>query len=452
MSVNLDAIGLTGIYAAEAELAATESNITNASNANYSAETATLAVLPGSNGAGAGVEVVGTQRAEAPFLAAQINGVQADQNYNQALSQATSAAENYLTPSSGTNLGTDFQNLIDAYSNLAATPADPTVRTSVIAAATTLANDVGSLNTNLAAAAAGNLAQLGGLVSQVNGLSQQMAALNAEIQAAQPGNAGDAALLDQRDALANQLAGLIGATTDSAGNVTVGGIALVSGANALTLATTGSGSSTGLEVAFAQGSLPVQPTQIGGTIGGVLAAAASLQQLQTNVQNFATAMANAVNGVQQAGFGLDGSTGVPLFLLPTAPGGSITLNPAITPDNLAAAATAAGVPGDGSNAAAVVALASAVGLDSAFPGSTLGQAFNQIAADFGTTVSSASNNQQQASSTLSSLQQLKSSITGVSLNDQLSLMIEYQNALEAAGRAVQAASDMTTFLIQELNQ
>jgi hypothetical protein len=38
------------------------------------------------------------------------------------------------------------------------------------------------------------------------------------------------------------------------------------------------------------------------------------------------------------------------------------------------------------------------------------------------------------------------------LNDQLTNLVQYQNLLSATGRAVQAANDMTQFLIQELNQ
>lgn len=452
MSINLDAIGITGIAAAEAQLATTSSNITNASNPNYSSEAVTLAVLPGANGAGGGVQVLNTQRAQAPFLTGQINDEQAVQNYNQAFAQATTVAQNYLEPSSGVDLSTDFQNLINGFSNVAATPADTTVRSSTIAAATTFANDTQSLTTNLNTVAENSLAQLGGLVSQVNSLSQQVASLNSQIQISQGNGAGDAALLDQRDALANQLAGLTGASVDTSGNVNLGGIGLVTGSNALALSTTGAGTNIGLQIDFAQGNMPVQTTQIGGTIGGVLVGASSIEQLQSTIQSYSVSVANAVNGLQVSGFGLDGSTGTPLFLIPANNSSSITINPAITPDNLAAASTAAGVPGDGSNAAAIAALASATGLDPNFSSNTLGQAFTQISTQFGTTVSTASSNQQQASTTLQSLQQLQSSVTGVSLNVQLSMMIEYQNALEAAGRAIQAANDITTFLIQELNQ
>ena len=119
--------------------------------------------------------------------------------------------------------------------------------------------------------------------------------------------------------------------------------------------------------------------------------------------------------------------------------------------NLAASQTAAGVPGDGSNAAAIAALAKATGLDSSFPVATLGQAYGQIASDFGSAVQGAMNAHNYAAASLQSLGQLKGSMTGVSLNEELTHLIQFKNALEAAGRAVQAANDITTFLMTELS-
>ena len=66
----------------------------------------------------------------------------------------------------------------------------------------------------------------------------------------------------------------------------------------------------------------------------------------------------------------------------------------------------------------------------------------------GATLQNAQNTQSQAAATLSSLNQLKSSVTGVSVNDQLAQLVQYQNQLQAVGRALQAANDSVTFLIQ----
>ena len=51
----------------------TESNISNASNPNYSVESVNLEANAGYGGIGNGVTVLGTVRAAAPYLTSQIN-------------------------------------------------------------------------------------------------------------------------------------------------------------------------------------------------------------------------------------------------------------------------------------------------------------------------------------------------------------------------------------------
>jgi len=452
MPANISAVSISGIAAAEAEIAATESNISNASNPNYSAESVTLPALPGAQGQGVGVEVLGTQRAQAPFLTGQIDDAQASVSFNQAVSQATTLAQNYISPSGGTDLSGYLQDLFNAFSTLAASPTDPSARTATITAAGNFAQASASLSGNLQQTASDQLTQLSTLVSQVNNAAQQVAALNSQIQATQVQGGSAAALLDQRDGLVVQLSQLIGATADSAGDVSVNGVPLVTGAIALTLSTTGAGVNVGLQVTLSQGTLPIQTAQVGGTIGGIISGASSVLQAQSSLNSFATSVASGINSVYSTGYGLDGSTGNALFLVLGAAGAPIAINPAVTEQNLAAASSAAGVPGDGSNATALANLASATDLDPAAPSETLGQAFTALASQFGSTVANATTNQQQATTTLTSLQTLQSSITGVSLNDQLTQLVQYQNALEAAGRALQATNDITQYLIQVSSQ
>ena len=452
MSVSLSSIALTGIQAAEAQIAAVQSNIANASNSNYSAESVNLAALPGENGAGAGVNVLGTVRTEAPLLTQQINQNQSSLNFNTAFTQVAQVAQNTIAPSSGQTLSTALQDLFNTFTNLSATPEDPTAGQSVISAAGTFAQTAQQISSQLNATAASELAGLSPLVDQVNQASVQLAQLNGEITAAQTANTGGApALLDQRDALVSQLAGLIGATADANGNVSVGGIPLVSGTTALALGTSGSGSATVLQVSLANGSIQLPIAELAGTIGGVLTGAASVNNLSSQLNSAVASVAAAINAQHEAGYGLDGSTGNALFLIPGGDG-PIALNPAITTQTLAAASSAAGVPGDGSNATAMAAIANQFGVDGDFPSSTPTQTISAMLSAFGTSLQSALNQQTNTSATLQSLQQLKGSITGVSLNDQLTQLVQYTNSLEAAGRALQATNDLTTFLIQVVGQ
>ncbi len=448
MSVNLQAIGLSGIAAAEDAMAVVESNITNASNTNYSVESLGFQTTAGANGAGNGVAVLPTVRAEAPMLTEQINGTQSTQSYDQQFSQVTTVAQQIVAPASG-DLSSSLQSVFNAFNALSSQPQDPTARMSAITALRQFAQTDQNLSSSLYSTALSQFNSVSPLISQINAASTQIAQLNGQITSAQAGGQTSAPLLDQRDAAVNQLAGLIGATADANGNVTVGGVPLVSGTTALTLSTTGSGSAIGLSVSLPNGTLPLNLSQIGGQLGGIMSGAQSTLNLQTQVNGFADTVATALNAQSTTGFGLDGSTGNALFTIPAA-GGPVSINPALTTQNLPAASTAAGVPGDGSNATSIGALANNQNLFPAYPNSTPEEAFIQVTTNFGTLVQNATDGQTQAAATLQSLTQMKSSITGVSLNDELTQLTNYQNLLQASGRAVQAANDDITFLIQNI--
>jgi flagellar hook-associated protein 1 FlgK len=343
-----------------------------------------------------------------------------------------------------------LQTVFNAFTALSSQPQDPTARTSAITALSQFAQTDQNISSGLYSTAVSQLDSVSPLITQINAASTQIAQLNGQIISAQANGQSTAPLLDQRDAAINQLAGLIGATADSNGNVTVGGVPLVSGTSALTLSTTGSGTAIGLSVSLAKGSLPLNVSQVGGQLGGIMGGAQSTLNLQAQVDGFADTVANALNNLSTTGFGLDGSTGTALFTVPVV-GGPVSINPALTAQNLPAASTAAGVPGDGSNATAMAALANNQNLFPIYPNNTPEEAFTQITTNFGTLVQNATEGQTQAAATLQSLTQMKSAITGVSLNDQLTQLTQYQNLLQASGRAVQAANDDITFLIQNVN-
>jgi flagellar hook-associated protein 1 FlgK len=449
VSVNLQAIGLSGIAAAEDAMAVVESNITNASNTNYSVESVGFQSTTGANGAANGVAVLPVVRAEAPMLTQQINGTQSTQSYDQSFAQVTTVAQQIVAPASG-DLSSTLQTVFNAFTALSSQPQDPTARTSAITALSQFAQTDQNISSGLYSTALSQLDSVSPLITQINAASTQIAQLNGQIISVQASGQSTAPLQDQRDAAINQLAGLIGATADSNGNVTVGGVPLVSGTSALTLSTTGSGTAIGLSVSLAKGSLPLNVSQVGGQLGGIMGGAQSTLNLQAQVDGFADTVANALNNLSTTGFGLDGSTGTALFTVPVV-GGPVSINPALTAQNLPAASTAAGVPGDGSNATAMAALANNQNLFPIYPNNTPEEAFTQITTNFGTLVQNATEGQTQAAATLQSLTQMKSAITGVSLNDQLTQLTQYQNLLQASGRAVQAANDDITFLIQNVN-
>ncbi|HTY53964.1 MAG TPA: flagellar hook-associated protein FlgK, partial [Candidatus Binataceae bacterium] len=427
----------------------TEANITNASDPNYSAEAAVLAPEVGADGSTVGVQVLGIQSAQAPFITTDLNQAQSTESYNSSYAQVTQLAQTYLAPASGDDLLQSLQGLFNSLTNLSASPQDPPTREAVLSAASNFATMSQQLSQQFNQSVSNELGTVPSMVQQVNSDSQQIAQLNSQIQAASAGGGDAGALLDQRGALVSDLSNLIGASADANGNVSVAGVPLVSGSTPLTLSTTGSGTNFSLSVSMPNGNMVLPTDELGGTIGGSLSGANRVAQLNNDLNTFVTSVANSLNNQSQQGYGLDGSTNNALFEI-GAGGNGIALNPAINEENLPASATAAGVPGDGSNAAAMAELANSTGLDAGFPTSTLSQAYTQLASAFGSDIQNASSAQSTAASSVQSLSQLQSSVTGVSLNQELANLIQYQNALQAAGRALQVVNDNISFLITQI--
>jgi len=446
-------IGLTGIGAAQEQLAITSSNIANASNPNYSAESVEVAAIPGPGGGSRGVQVVGVRRATVPFVNPQINQEQSLQSYATAFSQITQTAETYLSPQSGPDLGQSVQNLLSQFLSLSGSPEDQSLREGVLTSAQELAQQSQSIDSGLADIAGNALAGLSATVAQVNDYTTQLAKLNFEIaQASSQGASGEAtaaALMDQRDSVAQSLAALVGAQMDSQGNVTLGGVPLVSGSQSfdLSLVTTAAGSS--LQVTLPFGTLSPPNATIGGQIGGILNAIDAVDSLRQQVDQYIDSVASAINAKQTSGYDLNGNPGSQLFGVP-ATAGPITVQPGFQPAEIAAASSAAGVPGDGSNAAAIGQVQSQTGVDPAYPNADPEQAWAQLTADFGLTVQTANTQQTQSQALLQSLEQLKTSVTGVSVNQELTHLLQYQNTLQAAGRAVSVGLNIVQYLIQNL--
>ena len=171
--------------------------------------------------------------------------------------------------------------------------------------------------------------------------------------------------------------------------------------------------------------------------------------LLSSHDNLAFTLSNQVNTLHSAGFGLDGLTGRNFFGTLAVAGGAaqaIALDAAVvgTPDAIAAASTAAGVPGDNTNAAAISALA---GLNlMAGATQTFGRFYGGFLAGLGQDAASAYQLEARADLELSGAQDLRDSISGVNLEEEALDLIRFKDAYNASTRVV----SITNGLLDEL--
>jgi flagellar hook-associated protein 1 FlgK len=261
-------------------------------------------------------------------------GASSSQNYYTTQQQVLTAVQSaFGEPSNGVT--TDYANLQTAISTLASDPTDTSARAGVMNTAqnlTTMLNQVGSA---VSSAESSVIQQATTAVNTVNGLIDQIASLNGQIRAATAVGANPNTFQDERDNDIDQLSQYAATSTAVQANgstlVTIGGIAVVSDTQVYHLAeplvTTGANGEPSLVVGMENDPNPTDPTpvQVGsGQLGAYLDLYNNnLSSYGQQLNNFASSLANTVDGVSEASYDGEGADGQALFV-PAVSGEAIT--------------------------------------------------------------------------------------------------------------------------------
>lgn len=166
-------------------------------------------------------------------------------------------------------------------------------------------------------------------------------------------------------------------------------------------------------------------------------------------------MANAVNTQHAAGFAADGSTANNLFHVSGSVLGaarSLSLDAAVAghPEKVAASSTAAGVPGNSSNAVALGQLADA--LISGGGTRTATQAYSDIVGDIGLRKQNARLEAETREGILAQVTTMRESASGVNLDEEMVNLTKYQRAYDASAKVLSTADQLLADLIESLRR
>jgi flagellar hook-associated protein 1 FlgK len=447
-------IASAGLAAQTAGLDATGQNVSNVNTPGYSRVTANIETSATGDTFGSSVQVSGVTRSFDQFTYGSMLDQQGQSGAADARSEALQQAQGTLAPSDG-SIGDQLSSFFSSLSALASSPSDPSARAEVLSDATSLAQTISSTATGLTGERSSLLTQAQGVAQQVNTQLQQIAQLNGQIAASQGGGNQPSDLLDQRDQLASQVSTEVGAQVlvDPSGNYTLlsAGTALVDGSTAATLGV-GLDSSGNLQITATDGTdvTDITSATTQGTLGGIREARdTDIAGYQSQLDQFSYNLATSVNAVFSTGYGLDGVTGRDLFTQPASATGaaqSFTVDPSVAndPDAIAASSTAAGLPGGNDVAVQLEGLASQPLGSSATPG----DAFGAITANVGDDASSAQSESTLRADTVTQAQDLNSSASGVSLDQEETNLTSFQRAYEASTEVLQTASTLLQDLMQ----
>jgi flagellar hook-associated protein 1 FlgK len=429
----------TGLDAARYGLSVVGQNMTNADTPGYTRQVADQASVdmgavrgifagPGALG---GVTVTGTTRQTDPVLDARVRGEHARGSLADTTATQLQAVEGVFPEPSDDGLGGQLNQFWSDWGAVANDPGSTAARSVLLKDAGTVAGTLNSMSASLSDVVTSTAGHLSTDVAAVNSAAQRLAQLNGQIAVATATGADPNSLLDQRDQLLQNLSELTGATVtvqpNGAADVAIGGQSLVSGvtASAMTVDASYGVQLGGTAVTVGSGSIGAETTALTTTLPGY----------QSRLDAVADGLSAAVNSVQAAGYDLAGAAGTPMF------GGSGAAGITVVLTNPAAVA-AAGTPGgnlDGSNA-----------LAAADTGAAADSPDARYAALVGDVAAASALAQQRATTqdaVVSNVDSLKSSVSGVSLDEEAASMLTYQQAFNASSRVLTALDSMLDTLI-----
>ncbi len=416
---------LSGLLAEQQALDTTGNNIANANTEGYSRETAVLQTnlpitIPATSpitgqGAqlGTGVSVATITRIRNDYLDAQYrtqNGALSGASTQSEVLQQAQAAFN--EPSSA-GIASRLSAFWTAWNSLADSPTSEAAKEGVVAAGQQLTSTFNALSTALSTISSQATEHYKGLVGpegEVQADANQIAQLNGQIKLDEEAGQKPNNMLDRRDLLLDKLSALANVTIteqpDHTDTVSFG-----DAAKPLVEGTTVNWPQALTEAA-------------GGQLGALLALTGpngALSKLQTGLDEVAATLAGTVNE----------HLAKPFFSGETA----ATLAVAQTPGEVQASGTKA--PGGNEVALAVAALR----------GGTAEQGYAALVQKLGNDVQSAKDDQTNLQTTVTAISGQRESVSGVSLDEEMTNLISFQRGYQASARTLTAMDQMLELLI-----
>jgi flagellar hook-associated protein 1 FlgK len=400
---------------------------------------------------GSGVRVTGVNRMTDAFLDARVRSESGKQSYLDTRQAVLSRLETGIGEPGPNGVAAVVNEFRTAWADLSNNPGNDAARSQVLARGAALADAIALQTRNFTVEAADQRVRVTTMVDEVNTLSADLAATNTAIQVAGVDGTQNPGLLDQRDQIALRLSELTGGTAEvNAANgldFAVGGTALVTGSygGRLEIASgvTADGAADGAGITFRVTHPSTSPfagsTAVASTLSGEIGAVATLLDATipsylSELDGFAAGLADAVNALHQQGYDATGAPGGTFFDYdPADP--AATLKLAVSAESGVAAS---GLPGGVVDGAVADKLA-----DLAGPGA----AYQRIVNGFGTSVASAARLTASQQMLTDQVNGSRDQLAGVSLDEEMLSMVEYQRGYEAAARVLTTVDSMLDTLI-----
>ncbi len=364
-------------------------------------------------------------------------------------SQTMQQIQSILGEPSDTGLENSLDTFFNDWQNVANTPSDTSLRTTLLDDASSLCQQFQYTSQQLQSTSDSLNSSVEAGVNQVNQDADQIAQLNGEINSVQPNQFGSNDLENQRDALVLDLSNQIGITqsTDPNGDVTIsiGGRVLVQGAQAYHLETQ-TDASGNQAIQWAGDGQAV--TLTGGQLKGITDIRdTSIPSYMSQLNAIAGDLVSQVNAISVKGTDLNGNTGNNFFT-PGTTASNISLDSSVAGNPAAVPASGDGEVGSSSNAQAISALGSA----DISQGLTFDDMYQGLVSSIAGDTSTANSQSTAQQLTLTQFTSQQQSVSGVSLDEEMTNMVQFQQAYNASSRVITVMNDMLTSLMDMVGE
>ncbi|MGA2557155.1 MAG: flagellar basal body rod C-terminal domain-containing protein, partial [Verrucomicrobiota bacterium] len=226
-------------------------------------------------------------------------------------------------------------------------------------------------------------------------------------------------------------------------NISIGGVAMVTGSKAVNGLQTYDAGGGQLLIQDQNSAAPLAVT--GGSIGGnITARDGALASLQSSLDTLASQLVTQVNNIYTAGYDASGGTGQVFFTGSSA--ADIGVNSALVSDpSQFQASSTAGAGGDTRIALALANLATQN--NPALGGQSLTQNYAQTVSKLGNAIVSATEQLNTSQAVSTALTNERSSASGVSIDQEMTDLMQYQKAYEASAQLVTTLDTMMETVI-----
>ena len=442
-------------------------NISNVNTEGYSKQNTELSPYPSINFGdffvGQGVKVTDVQRAHDVFVTNQLQDKSINLGFANGQTDALKQLEGVFNITDN-NIATNVSKFFDSWQQLSTNPSDLVLRDTVLQQGNLLAtsfnnaaNDLNTITGNVNNTIVSKIDDLNSKISQVAELNQRI--YNIEIHGQTANSARD-----QRDLLAKNLAQSLGVTTytDNRGMLAVqlpGGMPLVQGTAAMSLEAAVSGSSVTIKLHAAGTTRDLDLNSVGGEIKGLLTVRdQTIPSIKGDLDKLAYEISTQVNIQHAAGAGLDSVSGRNFFNDPGASSVDAARNitVALTDASQVAAADAPPItippttvaPGDNRNALTIANIDKTYLINGT---DTFDSYYGKITSRVGLASNQNALSVSGSQDAVDQLQNLRDSFSGVSLENEMINMIQYQRGFQSSAKFLSTVDEMMNVLMTVKN-